>query len=462
MIRQAAVVLVSIVLARILGPEEFGVIGMAMVFVSLSQIFIDVGFTEGLIQQKEVSDTAWSSVFYVNIFISLLLGIGIYFSSSAIGAFFNNDKVGDVIRYLVLVLPIAAIGKVHSAQLVKYINFKALSLRDIVSSIAGGIIGIVAALNDQGVYSLVWQQLSTATFGTILLWIGTGWKPRLVFSMEEIKKIFSFSSFVFFDRLMQQFFNKIDTIFIGKFFSPAILGFYSRAESFKSLVNNYSTKSIAKIAFPLFSAIQDDEKRFNDVFIQIISALTILTTTMVGVLFFAADWFIVALLGAKWEPSIAIFQVLIFSTITLPFRAILFKAMLGKGLSRLKFYIGIFNNTVALASIPIGYFFGLEAFVWAIVGTRLFSTIINWLILKKRVFASLDNFLPVIIFPMLNLSVWVGLYFSKMVSLPILVWIFLFLLSHLTLLLLSKNIGLQVLKREFEKIFAILKKKIKV
>ncbi|MEL7222100.1 MAG: lipopolysaccharide biosynthesis protein, partial [Bacteroidota bacterium] len=289
MVRQAAVVLVSIVLARILGPEEFGVIGMAMVFVSLSQIFVDVGFTEGLVQQKEVSDTAWSSVFYVNILISLVLGGAIYLSAPAIGSFFNNAKVGQVIRYLVLVLPIAAIGKVHAAQLVKYLNFKALSLRDIGSSIAGGIIGILAALNDQGVYSLVWQQVSTATFGTVLLWIGTGWKPRLVFSMDEIKKIFSFSSFVFFDRLLQQFFNKVDTIFIGKFFSPAILGFYSRAESFKSLVNNYSTKSIAKIAFPLFSAIQDDEKRFNDVFIQIISALTILTTTMVGVLFFLAD-----------------------------------------------------------------------------------------------------------------------------------------------------------------------------
>ncbi|MEL7221036.1 MAG: hypothetical protein AAGJ93_06935, partial [Bacteroidota bacterium] len=141
--------------------------------------------------------------------------------------------------------------------------------------------------------------------------------------------------------------------------------------------------------------------------------------------------------------------------------AILYKAMLGKGLSRLKFYIGLFNNAVALASIPIGYFFGLQAFVWAIVGTRLFVTIFSWLALKKRVFANLDNFLPVIVLPMLNLSIWVGLYFSEMVSFPTLVWIALFLISHLTLLIVSKNIGLDVLKRELEKVRVMVMKKVK-
>jgi O-antigen/teichoic acid export membrane protein len=460
LVRQFTAMVLSIVLARILAPEDFGIIGMALVFISLSQVFIDVGFTDGLIQQQDVSPIAWNSIFYINLLISLLLAGGIYLAAPAIGHFFNSYEVGQVIRYLVLVLPIAAAGKVHAAQLTKEMNFKALSLRDVISTMLGGIVGVIAAFQGQGVYSLVWQQLVTALTRTILLWISTRWQPQLMFSTQEVSKLLSFSSFVFFDQLFQQFFNKIDILFVGKVFSPAALGFYSRAESFKSLVNNYSTQSISKIAFPLFSAIQDDEKRFNDVFLKIISALIILTTTMVGILFFAADWFIVALLGEKWQASVPLFQILIFSSITLPFRTILFKAMLGKGLSRLKFSIGIFNNTVALASIPIGYFFGIEAFAWSIVGTRLFCTIINWIILKKRVFEKLENFLPTILLPFLSLTTWIVLYYSEMITLSFLLWVPLFTLSHLILLSLNNNIGLQVLKQEFKHLSSILSKKV--
>jgi len=197
-LRQFALLFISILLARLLEPEEFGILGMSMVFISISEVFTDVGFTSGLIQQKDTKDIAYSSVFYINLLISVVLSIVIVLTAPLIADFYEAPQVKQILYYLAIIPPIAALGRVQAAILTKQINFKSLTIRDIVATLVGGVLGVGAASLDYGVYSLVIQQIAMVTTGTVMLWLATNWKPKPEFSKNEIKKLFGFSSFVFF------------------------------------------------------------------------------------------------------------------------------------------------------------------------------------------------------------------------------------------------------------------------
>lgn len=408
MVRQLASFGISITLARLLAPEEFGVIGMAMVFVSISQVFINVGFTEGLIQKKDVSDTAYSSVFYLNLAISFVLAVLIYFTAPLIGSFFESQTVAEILRYLAVIPPLGALGRVHAAILAKNIDFKALAIRDIVATLIGGTIGIIAALQGFGVYSLVWQQISSTLAGTIMLWVGTGWKPKRIFSSGEIKELFLFSSFVFFDKVLQQVFNKIDTLFIGKVFSPAILGFYTRAESLNSQIKDYTSNSLRKVIFPVFSALQDDDKRFESVYNKAFSLATVISIILAGSLFFLAEEIIITLLGDKWAPSIPVFKILVFVTIISPHIGLMSKAILGKGYSTLKFKLGLIERMINLLPIAFGLFWGFMPFVAGVTISRFLVFLLFTAALQKVLNISFATQIKEFLIPLVPLivSIW--------------------------------------------------------
>ena len=458
-LKQFFTVVVSILIARILGPEDYGVVAIALIFVSFSQIFVDVGFTEGIIQKQGISDVALSSVFYFNLVVSSVLAVLIYFLAPAIGHYFENERVIEVIEYLVLILPIAALGKVHSAILTKEIRFKSLSIRDIFSALIGGAIGIFAAYSGFGVYSLVWQQIGATLSATILLWIGSKWLPKFEFSWQELKELLSFSTFVFFDTLLQQVFNKLDTIFVGKAFSPTILGLYARADSLRGLINDFSTNSLSKIIYPIFSLLQSDLEKFKSVFVKSVGAIIVLSCFLCGLLFFSAEFIIITLLGEKWRQSIVFFQILIFSTISLPLRAVIFKAILGMGYSRIKFKLGLMNNLLKIGSIPVGYYFGIEAFAWMVVAGRYVIVLVSWRVFYSLVKFNIVEVLKPILLPIAVLFFWTIFYYMKIIDLNMLWYLLPFLLTFFTLLIITKNFGLQFITNEVKGLNKRRKKK---
>ncbi|HIB38448.1 lipopolysaccharide biosynthesis protein [Mesonia sp.] len=365
--RQFIAFFISVTLARLLDPKQFGIIGMSLVFVSISQVFVDVGFTSGLVQQKHTKSITYSSVFYINILISFLLSMAIIVSAPFIAEFYEIDKIEKILYFLSIIPPIAALGLVHSAILTKTLNFKSLTIRDIVATLVGGVVGIVAAFSEFGVYSLVFQQIFTVLTGTILLWFSTSWRPKLEFSYRETKSLLRYSSYVFFDQALRQVSNKIDTIFIGKVFSPSILGFYSRAESLRSQVQTYTTNSLRKVIFPTLSALQDDKENFERMFFKTFNIVSGLTIILVGPIYFLSEEIIIILLGEKWRPSIIFFQILLFTTLTSPQIGMMAKAMLAKGYSKLKFNVGIVQRLLKLSPILIGFYFGIIEFSIAVV-----------------------------------------------------------------------------------------------
>lgn len=366
-VRQGAAFVISIILARLLEPKDFGIIGMSLVFVSISDVFVDVGFTSGLIQQRNTKDITYSSIFYVNLVISLLFTLGIIIAAPYISDFYGIPEIKNILYYLSIIPPIAAVGRVHAAILTKRMNFKSLTLRDITATVVGGAIGLAAAFSDFGVYSLVFQQIASVATATCLLWLSIKWKPKFEFSKIEVKKLMGYSSYVFFDQALRQIFNRIDTIFIGKVFSPITLGFYSRAESLRAQVQTYTTNSVRKVIFPALSSLQDNPEEFEAVYYKVFNIVTGLTVLLVAPIFFLSEEIIIGLLGEKWQPSIIFFQILIFTTLTSPQIGLMAQTVLAKGHSKLKFKIGLIQRFLKLTPIVFGLYFGVLEFTVAVV-----------------------------------------------------------------------------------------------
>ena len=390
--RQFVTFFISIVLARLLSPAEFGTIAMAMVFVSITQVFIDVGFTQGLIQKQDTKDITYSSIFYINLLISLFFSGLIVLAAPFIGDFYDQEKVTNLLFLLAVIPPIAALGKVHSAILMKRLDLRSLNIRDVLATMLGGAVGVTAAYLDFGVYSLAFQQITTVCMSTLLLWFSSKWKPKLEYSNDEVKGLLGFSSFVFFDDLMRQIFNRIEIVFIGKMFSPTILGFYTRAESFSTQIKSYSTESLRKVMFPLFSALQHDENKINTTYLRVFKLASSLNFFLVGGIYFISKEVIVGLMGVKWYQSVVFFKILIFIALISPQVGLMDKLILAKGFAKVKFKMGVFQRFLKIVPLLIGYFYGIFYFsVSFTISAYIVFFAYMWLIYNKLNISILDQ-----------------------------------------------------------------------
>lgn len=445
--RQFVSFFITIILARLLSPKEFGIVGMAIVFISITQVFIDVGFTSGIIQRRDVKGIVYSSVFYVNLSISILLSLLILIVAPYVGDFYGKPEVGKILKYLAIIPPIGAFGQIQSTILTKKMDFKSLSLINVISTFMGGTAGIMGALMDMGVYSLVLLQLFTVFTSTLLLWYLSKWRPKWEFSIHEIRSLLGFSSFVFFDQVLRQIFNKIDTIYIGKVFTPAVLGFYSRAESFKAQINTYTTSSLRKIMFPALSNLQHQEEAFKKAYQQSFNLVTGVIVLIVGPIYFLSEEIIIGLFGAKWRPSVVFFQILIFTALTSPHIGIMAQAVLAKGYSKLKFKIGLIQRLLKLTPIAFGFWFGdVKIFCFAVVGSTLMVFFVYSYIVYKKLnisfVAQMRNFfvpnilffLFLILFIVYRENINTLLYSISMIFLQM---IYLKLLNHESYILIS-------------------------
>ena len=250
--------LVGIILARLLSPIEFGLIGMLTIFISISQSFIDSGFSRALIRKKNCTDTDYSTIFYFNLIIAVFFYFLLYIFANDIGSFFNEPKLETLLKILGIGLIFNAFGIIQRTILVKKINFKLQTKISLISSIGSGIIAISMAMFGFGVWSLV--ALTIARFGlnSVFLWILSKWKPILVFSMKSFKELFSFGSKLLLSGLIDTIYNNVFYLIIGKYYSAAELGFYSRADQFQALPSQNLTGMISKVTYPVLSSIQDD------------------------------------------------------------------------------------------------------------------------------------------------------------------------------------------------------------
>jgi O-antigen/teichoic acid export membrane protein len=379
--RQGVTFLVSIVLARLLLPKDFGLVGMSMAFIAILSLLVDGGFSKALIQAKTVDAVSFDSVFYFNLVVGLLLMFLLYFLAPSIGSFYENEVVADLVRWFSLLVPIKALSVVHNAIFTRELRFKELGIRSFVAGAGGGIVGVVMALLGYGVYALVGQTLAGGILGVLVLWWAADWRPGRRFSLARLREISGFGRFVFAAHLLSRSISEIYALSIGKFFSPATLGFFTRAQSLSQLMVKYTSGVVMKVYLPVFSKLQDEQEKFKALFFKVTGLTAWAIFLLSGVLILSAELLIVTLFGEKWLPSVRVFQILMFSFFNYPINSLLINALLANGLSRNNFNYNLLRSMLRLLPLLFAWVYGFEAFLFSLVAISYIGTLMNnWLI----------------------------------------------------------------------------------
>ncbi len=372
--KQGVAFVVSVFLARLLLPAEFGLVAMALVFISICQIFADFGMTSALIQRKDNTSLTYSTVFYFNIAIGAMLFAIFWLVAPLIGRFYDNPEISTLVRWLALNFILNSFSMVQQTILRKSLEFKRIAVRSVLAQVVSGVIAIYLAYDHMGYFALVVQNLLGSVLGTVLLWQASDWRPRLEFAWEELKKLSGFSIYVFLSYVTGRVVSQLDTLVVGKVFSAATLGLYSRAASLNSLVTTFSSTSISKIAFSLLSQMQDDKERFVRAYFKMLELVAFASFCLSGALILASGDIISVLFGPNWIASIFIFQILVLKSFTYPVSLLINSVFWAGGKSKESFWYGNIAKVIALIPLTLAFWWDFNTFLYAVV----IAAIVNW------------------------------------------------------------------------------------
>lgn len=369
--------LVGLVLARLLTPEEYGVMAIITIFIAVSNSIIDSGFSSALIRKPDVKRIDYNTVFFFNLVISLLLYLFLYLASSSISTFFKEPILLDVTRVISWILVINALAIIPRTILVKEVNFKIQTKVSLVSSIISGIIGIVMALTNMGVWSLVGQQISRQILNTSFLWIYCKWRPIFEYSQESFKEMFSFGSKLLISGLLETVYRNIYYIVIGHFYSSSQLGQYTRAEQFNNIFSSNLTTVIQRVSYPVLSSIQDESQRLREAYRKVIKVTMLITFACMLGLAAVAKPLIIILIGEKWLPAVYFLQIICFAGMLYPLHAINLNVLQVKGRSDIFLKLEVIKKIIGIIPIVIGIFYGIEYMLWGGVFISFIAYFLN-------------------------------------------------------------------------------------
>lgn len=374
---------ISIILARLLEPEEFGVVGITLAIIAILKTISNLGFSSALIQVKKIEKGMYSTVFWFNIICSLVLYFLLFIVANYISVYFEINELALVLKVIGLLLLFDALSIIQRTNLKRKLDFKSIAVRNITADLTGGILGVISAFYGLGVYALVVQHIVRSLVGMIMFWYLGKWRPQFHFYTNHLKQLFTFGIYRFVDTLSRTFFDKISIFFIGSTFNPQILGFYSRAESFNSLIMQSLAMPLTNVLFPSFSKNQNQNDKFKRKLFLSISLVSFTVSIAIGILYTWSNDLIVLLFGKKWIPSVSIFQILILGAITKPIKSILSSSILAKGFSKENFFLNMFLYFLTILSIVIGYFYGFKTFLWSVTTAKITYYIFSFVFISK-------------------------------------------------------------------------------
>ncbi|MFA6199504.1 MAG: lipopolysaccharide biosynthesis protein [Bacteroidales bacterium] len=384
--------IVQIIIARLLFPSDYGMIGMLAIFMAVAQTFTDGGFGNALIQKKDRNNTDYSTVFYFNITVGIILSIIFFFSSGLIANFYKMPKLELIIQVMSINLIILSFQVVHKAILTISIDFKTQAKASLSSVIIAGIIGITMAYTGFGVWALVAQFTTINIIQTILLWYFEKWRPIRVFSKQSFKRLFNFGSKILAANLLHTIYLNLYTLVIGKRFSAADLGYYSRADQFAQFPSSNITGILWRVTYPIMSSIQNEDEKLKNVYRQYIKLSAFIVFPLMIGLAAIAEPFIIFILTEKWRGVIPILQIISICYMFYPLNAINQNLMQVKGRSDLFLRLEIVKKIIGIAllfiSLPFGmYYVCLSLVVYALINlainTYFTSKLINFNILQQ-------------------------------------------------------------------------------
>jgi len=368
---------IGIVLARLLFPEQFGLIGMLLIFMAVSQSFLDSGFGAALIQKQEITQTDICSVFYFNILVGLAAAGLLSFAAPWIAAFYKQPILTPLTRALSLTLVINSFGLVQNALFTKQINFKTQTKVTLIAGILSGIVGITLAVREFGVWSLAIQQISSSFIRTACLWFFSSWRPIPVFSFTSLRKLFGFGSRLLASNVLNQIFDNIYLVVIGRMFSAADLGFFTRAKNLNDLPSQSLSHMVGRVTFPVFSTIQNDHVRLKRGLKKALTTLVLVNFPMMIGLAIVARPLVLVLLTDKWAPSIPYIQLLCAAGLLFPLQLMNLNVLQALGRSDLFLRLELIKKALIVANIAITWQWGISAMIYGMIVTSIISYYLN-------------------------------------------------------------------------------------
>lgn len=367
----------SIVLARLLMPEDFGVIGMITVFTGFANIFIDVGFGSALIQKKDITQQDLSTVFWFNVISGSLLTILFILAAPFISAFYNIDALRSLTILLSFNFFISSLGNVQRVLLAKKLDFKLPFKIRIISQLISDMVGIILALNGYGVWSIALKVILQGTLTTSVYWITSNWRPSLVFSKESVKKLMSFSLNLLGNDSLNYWVRNIDNLLIGKFLGNFSLGLYSKAYGILTLPIRNISSVISRVLFPSLSYIQDDINKVRSVYLKVVSSIAFFTFPMMIGLFIIADKFVLYIFGEQWVGMIPVFKIFCILSLPQSFGNVISNLYMSQGATGLMFKVGTFLRIFLISAIVLGLQWGIEGIALSYTCASFISNFIN-------------------------------------------------------------------------------------
>lgn len=368
---------VQIILARVLLPEEFGLIGMLAVFMSLGNSLVDSGMSSSLIRTPDADERDFSSVFFINITVSVVVYFVLFFTSSHIANFFNQPILSEIVKVYCLSLIMKAISSIQYIRLTILMDFKTQTILRLPAFAISSVVGLVLAYKGYGVWSLVYMQLANVTLESILIWFQVKWRPSFILDWNSLKRHFNFGYKLTLSGIIDTIYSNIYNIIIGKYFSAALLGYYTRADAMKQLPVSNISSALNKVTYPLFSSIQDDNVRLKSVYKRLMQQVLYWIAPILVIAGVLGEPLFRFLMTDKWLPAVPYFQILCLSGIMYPLHAYNLNILNVKGRSDLFLKLEIIKKSIITLGLIIAIPFGIYGLLWMQFGLTILAFFIN-------------------------------------------------------------------------------------
>lgn len=362
----------GIILARLLMPEDYGAIGMLAIFMSLAEVFIDAGFGSALIQKKNPTQKDYSTVFFFNIGMSVILYAVLFFSAPAIATFYRMPILCKVLRVQGLILFIYAFNIIQRNQIRKNLRFKKLSRITITSSIISLIVTVIMAYMGLGVWALVAQNFVAALIPCIFFWVTTDWRPTWEYSWASFKELFGFGFYMFLTHLLTTFSQRITGLLVGRWYDPATMGYYTKASSTSKYAHHSISGVMIQTTYPLYASVQDDKERLANMVKRITSTLAYITVPLLGLLILIAKPMFILLYSDRWLQCVPYFQILCIGGMAGCLQAVNQQTIAAIGKSKVFFVWTIVKQSIGIALQVVGLI------VWGIWGLLVGKVLASW------------------------------------------------------------------------------------
>ena len=388
----------NLVLAWYLSAEDFGVIGMLTIFISLSETFIDSGFGAALIQKKDPTELDYSTVFWSNLLISVFLYIVLFFSAPLISNFYEMEVLTPVLRIKAIVLIIQGFRLIQTTRLQKQLNFKRISIVYLTASFISTVIAIIAAINGAGVWSLVIKTLVDTFIRTLLFWIIGKWKPLLKFSIDSFKELFAFGGVMLSTSIIITLYSNCQSLIIGKAFSAEQLGYYTQATKLEDIPTTAFEQIVNQVTFPVFSKLKDDIEKLKQGLQKIIISISYICFPMMIFFIVCATPIFNFLYPEKWEPAIPYFRYLCLVGMMVSVNTMNTNLIKATGKKALYFKLQVIKRIIGIFLIILSVYFGMIGLLIARVIIEYLFFIINGIVtnkaIKYSIFTQIKDILP--------------------------------------------------------------------